>query len=238
MKIKLLMLLVFVFGLFTACSQSKKVSVKENSLDNELDSVSYLLGADLGSKFKANGLNELNYDAFLEGLNTTVKGDTSRINLKSGMSKINAFFQKLYLQRIEKNKKEGEEFLAKNKTKDGVKVTKSGIQYIVLKEGKGKIPTDTSTVRVNYHGTLIDGTVFDSSIDRGEPVEFPVNGVIKGWQEILQMMPVGSKWKVFIPTELAYGKNVRPGGVIEPNMALIFDIDLLNIVEPKAKTEK
>ncbi len=238
MKIKLLTLVVFVFAFLTACSQGKKVSVKQNSLDNQLDSVSYLLGADFGSRLSATGLEELNYEAFIEGMETTLGGDTSRINLQTGVGKIRLFFQQLETKVAEKNKKEGEEFLAKNKTKEGVKVTKSGIQYIVLKEGKGKIPTDTSQVRVHYHGTLIDGKVFDSSVDRGEPVVFRVNGVIKGWQEILQMMPVGSKWKVFIPTDLAYGTNVRPGGVIKPNMALIFDIDLLEIVDPKANANK
>lgn len=107
-----------------------------------------------------------------------------------------------------------------------------------MKEGNGPIPADTNKVKVHYHGTLIDGTVFDSSVDRGEPAQFPVTGVIKGWQEILQMMPVGSKWKVFIPTELAYGQNVRRGGKIEPNMALIFEMELLEIVDPeKEKAE-
>ncbi len=238
MKIKLLTSVVFVFALFTACSQGKKVNIQKNSLNNEIDSVSYLLGINVGTSFKSGGLEDMNYDAFLEGLNATLKGDSARIDPMMGRNKINAFFQKLHTKKLEKNKKEGEEFLAANKSKEGIKVTESGIQYKILKEGKGEIPTDSSKVKVHYHGTLINGKVFDSSVDKGEPVEFPVKGVIKGWQEILQMMPVGSKWKVFIPTELAYGQNVRPGGVIEPNMPLIFEIELLDIIKPEAKEKK
>ncbi len=237
MKIRLLTLAVFVSALFTACSQNGKVSIKKNQLNSEIDSVSYVLGADIGNKLKGLGLDDINYDAFLEGVNTTIKGDTSKINMQKGMGMLNGFFQKKHVEKIAKNKKEGEEFLAANKTKKGVKVTDSGIQYIILKEGKGKHPNDSSMVKVHYHGTLINGKVFDSSVDRGEPIEFPVNGVIKGWQEILPMMSVGSKWKVFIPTELAYGANPRRGGIIEPNMALVFEIELLDIVKPKDKTK-
>lgn len=132
------------------------------------------------------------------------------------------------------NLKKGQEFLAENKNKPGIKVTDSGLQYEIIKEGKGKIPGPKDKVKCNYKGTLIDGTVFDSSYDRGKPAVFPVNGVIKGWVEALQMMPVGSKWKLYIPAELAYGqRGSQPN--IGPNEALIFEIELLDIETPEKK---
>lgn len=241
MKIKLFLLSLAVVSLFACGQTSPKGSAGSGSTDlkSEIDSVSYSLGADIGSKLKQGGVDELNMAAFTDGLLCMLAEDSAKIASEAGMKIINNYFQNLFQKKLEKNKKDGEEFLEANKSKEGVKVTESGIQYIVLTEGNGPIPADTSVVRVNYHGTLIDGTVFDSSVDRGEPAEFPVKGVIKGWQEILQMMPVGSKWKVFIPTDLAYGQNVRRGGKIEPNMALIFEMELLEIVDPvKAKMEK
>jgi FKBP-type peptidyl-prolyl cis-trans isomerase len=129
----------------------------------------------------------------------------------------------------EANKKKGEEFLAANKTKEGVKTLPDGIQYIVLKEGTGKHPKATDRVTVHYHGTLIDGTVFDSSVKRGEPASFALNQVIPGWTEVVQLMKEGSKWRVFIPPNLAYGEHPRPGGPIGPNETLIFEIELLKV---------
>lgn len=124
---------------------------------------------------------------------------------------------------------EGDRFLTDNAAREGVITTDSGLQYEVLASGEGEIPTAASTVRTHYHGTLIDGTVFDSSYDRGEPTEFPVGGVIAGWTEALQMMTVGSKWRLTVPYELAYGEQ-GAGGVIGPFATLIFDIELLDIV--------
>ena len=128
----------------------------------------------------------------------------------------------------EKNLKAGELFLAENGKKEGVKTTASGLQYKVVKSGSGKTPAVTDTVKVHYHGTLIDGTVFDSSVDRGEPVTFPVNGVIPGWTEALQLMKEGDKWQLVIPSKLAYGEN-GAGGKIGPNAVLQFDVELLGI---------
>ena len=128
----------------------------------------------------------------------------------------------------EANKSEGESFLAANKSKDGVKVTKSGLQYRVIKAGSGKMPKETDTVEVHYRGVLINGDEFDSSYSRGQPVSFPVNGVIKGWQEALQLMKEGAKWKVYVPSDLAYGKS-GAGGKIGPHAALVFDVELLKI---------
>jgi len=126
-------------------------------------------------------------------------------------------------------KKEGEKFLAENKTKPGVKTTATGLQYVVLKQGKGDAPKVSSRVKVHYHGTLTDGTVFDSSVDRGEPTEFGVGQVIKGWTEGLQLMNPGAKYKFFIPQDLGYGATPRPGGKIKPFATLIFEVELLEV---------
>ncbi len=237
MKIKLLLL---VFGLLSvvACNQrSGKGAAGSGSskLTAEIDSVSYALGIDIGNSLKQNGIDELNLVAFADAIETALNNDTATAAIKTDAARplIMAYFEKVYKLKGEKNKKEGEDFLAANKTKQGVVTTPSGLQYIVIKEGTGPKPADTSMVKVDYHGTLIDGTVFDSSVDRKEPAEFPVKGVVAGWQEVLQMMPVGSKWKVFIPTQLAYGENPRRGGKIEPNMVLIFEMELLEILPPQ-----
>lgn len=136
----------------------------------------------------------------------------------------------------EKNKADGMAFLEKNKTQPNVKTTASGLQYIVVEEGKGKSPTDKDTVKAQYNGTLITGEKFDSSYDRGQPAEFPVSGVIKGWTEALQMMKVGGKMKLFIPPELGYGPAARPG--IPANSVLVFDVELVDIVKPAAAPKK
>ncbi len=240
MKIKLLLLSTALIS-FVACNQAGKsgsAGSGSSDLSAEIDSISYILGADIGDKLKQGGVEEINMAAFSAGMIATIGGDSAKVDMKEGMTKVQNYFRGLHDKKMENNKKEGEAFLEANKTKEGVQVTESGIQYIVLKEGNGPIPADTNKVKVHYHGTLIDGTVFDSSVDRNEPAQFPVTGVVKGWQEVLQMMPVGSKWKVFIPTELGYGANVRPGGKIEPNMALIFEMELLEIVDPEKEKEE
>lgn len=143
---------------------------------------------------------------------------------------INAYFMKLQQEKLEINKKAGEEFLNINKGRAGVVALPSGLQYQVLKMGEGDKPKATDKVKCHYHGTLINGTVFDSSVERGQPAVFGVNQVISGWVEALQLMPVGSKWRLFIPSELAYGEN-GAGELIEPNSTLIFDVELLEIVK-------
>ena len=142
---------------------------------------------------------------------------------------LNTYIQALQQKKLTANLEVGNKFLEENKTKEGVVTLTSGLQYLIMKEGNGPKPGAESKVTTHYHGTLIDGSVFDSSVERGEPASFPVNGVIKGWTEALQLMPVGSKWKLFIPSELAYGANPRQGGPIEPNMALVFEVELLSI---------
>jgi FKBP-type peptidyl-prolyl cis-trans isomerase FklB len=157
------------------------------------------------------------------------------LDSKSIQKTVQTYFQKIQQEKKKEElakygvyKKEGLAFLEANKTKEGVKTTESGLQYVVLKEGKGRKPKTTDRVKVHYHGTTVDGTVFDSSVDRGTPAEFGVTQVIKGWTEGLQLMKVGSKYKFFIPQELAYGENPRPG-IIKPFMALIFEVELLDI---------
>jgi FKBP-type peptidyl-prolyl cis-trans isomerase FklB len=143
---------------------------------------------------------------------------------------ISNYLQTLKAEKALANKKVGAEFLAANKSKPGVVTLPSGLQYIVVKEGTGAKPTINDKVKCHYHGTLIDGTIFDSSVERGQPIDFPVNGVIKGWVEALQLMPVGSKWKLFIPSELGYGDN-QAGAKIGPGSTLIFDVELIDIVK-------
>ena len=220
-------------------------NTSEKSLKTEVDSVSYALGMDMAIKFKEN-FEQVNNDLFIQGFKNVAASTNTLIEKDKIETILRTFFQKLQEEKKKEheaealkkseaefgdNKVAGEKFLAENKAKEGVKTTASGLQYIVVKEGKGEKPTETSKVKVHYHGTLIDGTVFDSSVDRGEPAEFLVNAVIKGWTEVLQLMPVGSKYKVFVPQELAYGAFPRQGAPIKPFSTLIFDVELLEIVE-------
>ena len=167
----------------------------------------------------------------------TLKGEETKMTSDEARTFVQGYFQKIAKAEGEKNKKEGEKFLADNKTKDGIKVTDSGLQYEVLKEGTGPKPKATDKVKVDYTGKLLDGTVFDSSVERGKPATFGVNQVIPGWTEALQMMPVGSKWRIFIPSDLAYGPR-GAGKDIGPNSTLIFDVELLGIVTDDAKAKK
>ena len=226
--------LVTIALLVVSCNKN---GVSKKPLKTELDSVSYAIGMDVAKNVKKS-FDEFDNDLFIQGFVNESDSTDIMIDEVKAQQLVRAYFQKKQQADMAKrqmeakeNKEAGDKFLAENKTKEGVKTTESGLQYIVLKEGTGEKPTTASKVKVHYHGTLIDGTVFDSSVDRGEPSEFGVTQVIKGWTEGLQLMPVGSKYKFFIPSELAYGANPRPGGVIKANAALIFDVELLEIVE-------
>ena len=185
--------------------------------------------------FGGDSLQSLNKADFLAGFIAAVKGnaaftlDSARVYVETHVDAIKA---KALESRYGENKAAGEAFLAENAKKEGVVTTESGLQYKVIKEGKGEVPTATSTVKVNYKGTLIDGTEFDSSYKRNEPTTFRANQVIKGWTEALTMMPVGSKWELYIPQELAYGAR-ETGGQIKPFSTLIFEVELLEVVNPK-----
>jgi len=223
------LLVAFLVTLGSCNSNNTSTTSKKVKLKTQIDSVSYALGVNVASWAKTSGLDEIETDALVNGFQDVMDGKDVKITNEKAQPIIQAYMIAASKRKGEKNLEEAKKFLEENGKKEGVITTASGLQYQVIKEGTGPQPTDTSTVTVNYHGTLIDGTVFDSSIDRGKPATFPLNGVIKGWTEGLQLMRVGSKYKFFIPPELAYGANPRPGGPIEPNMLLIFEIDLLSI---------
>lgn len=194
-----------------------------------MDKVSYALGLSIGQNFKASGFENINSDDFLLGLQAVLEDKEPSMSIEEAKTVINEYFVEVQNKAIRLNKEAGEEFLKINGHKAGVVTLPSGLQYEVLTEGNGDKPKLTDTVRCHYHGTLINGVVFDSSIERGQPAEFPLQGVIKGWTEVLQLMPVGSKWKVTIPSDLAYGDR-GAGQHIQPGSTLIFIIDLIAIV--------
>lgn len=202
------------------------------SLKNRADSVGYALGYNLGEFLKANGVTELPKDINIEMLNKAVKDATT--NQKAALSReecqmaLTSFVTDKKKESVGKNKAVGQKFLEENKKKSGVVTLPSGLQYQIVKEGTGPKPTAGDQVQVHYHGTLIDGTVFDSSVDRGEPITHSASGFISGWNEALLLMPTGSKWKLFIPSDLAYGDQ-GAGPQIQPGSTLIFDIELLKV---------
>ncbi|MDO4754841.1 MAG: FKBP-type peptidyl-prolyl cis-trans isomerase [Parabacteroides sp.] len=195
-----------------------------------MDKISYALGLSIGNNFQNSGINNLQVEDFVKGLNDVLSGAQPAISYDEAKQVINEYFMNLQKQKLELNKQAGEEFLTINKGKAGVVTLASGLQYQVLQNGEGAKPTAQDKVKCHYHGTLINGTVFDSSVQRGQPAVFGVSQVIPGWVEALQLMTVGSKWRLFIPSELAYGEQ-GAGDVIEPNSTLIFDVELLEIVK-------
>ncbi|KIO42546.1 MULTISPECIES: FKBP-type peptidyl-prolyl cis-trans isomerase [Porphyromonadaceae] len=195
----------------------------------ELDKVSYCFGLSIASNLLSSGVNQINTEAFVDALRTVYAGQMPEITPEEANQILQTYFEKLQNERGNAAKEAGASFLKENKTKEDVITLNSGLQYKVISTGNGAIPKAGDTVRCHYEGRLINGTVFDSSYRRGEPAEFPVNGVIPGWVEALQLMPVGSKWQLFIPSELAYGAH-GAGQAIGPNETLIFDIELLDIV--------
>ena len=204
------------------------------ALQTQKEKISYGIGVDAARNFKRMEL-DLDLEMVIKGLRDGYSGGKLLMTDDEIRKTLTAYQQELLQKQAqalkvagEKNKKEGEAFLAENKTKEGVVTLASGLQYKILKAGDGKMPTDEDTVEVNYRGTLIDGTEFDSSYKRGKPATFQVKGIIPGWKEALKLMPVGSKWQLFIPAELAYGTR-GAGGNIGPNATLIFEVELLAI---------
>ena len=195
----------------------------------ELDKVSYCLGLSIASNLLSSGVNTINTEAFVDAIKTVYAGQMPEIKPEEANQILQDYFNKLQNERGKAAKEAGEQFLKDNKSKEGVVTLESGLQYKVISTGNGAIPKSSDTVKCHYEGRLINGAVFDSSIRRGEPAEFPVNGVIAGWVEALQLMPVGSKWQLYIPSDLAYGPH-GAGQAIGPNETLIFDIELLDIV--------
>lgn len=195
----------------------------------ELDRVSYCLGLSIASNLISSGVHKVNTAAFIDALETAYAGKMPDISPQEANNILQTFFNKLQNERGNAAKAAGEKFLAENKQQPGVITLESGLQYKIISAGNGAIPKKGDSVRCHYEGRLINGTVFDSSYKRNEPAEFPVNGVIAGWVEALQLMPVGSKWQLFIPSELAYGPH-GAGQAIGPNETLIFDIELIDII--------
>ena len=192
---------------------------------------SYAIGFQIGQNLKSQGLSDVDVKALSQAVSDVLQGKDLKLTMEQMQEAVKAKQDKMMAARDAKGeqaKVAGEKFLAENKSKPGIKTLDNGIQYKVVTEGKGDKPTADSSVVAHYRGTLIDGTEFDSSYKRGEPATFPLNGVIKGWQEVLPLMPTGSKWQVFIPSELAYGTR-GAGANIGPNETLIFDIELLEI---------
>jgi FKBP-type peptidyl-prolyl cis-trans isomerase FklB len=200
------------------------------SLKTTQDSLSYAIGLSVANFYKQQNITNINTSLVVKAINDVNKKGKLLLDEQQANQCIVNYMQKAKAEKSAGNRKAGEEFLAANKTKPGVMTTASGLQYQVLKEGTGPKPSLTDKVKVHYHGTLIDGRVFDSSVDRGQPIELSVNGVIPGWTEALQLMPVGSKWKLFIPSNLAYGDQ-QAGALIAPGSTLIFDVELLDIVK-------
>ena len=234
------MTIAVIAGTALAADDEAKADTKTKEL-TQMQKVSYCIGLDMGGNFKQMELS-VDIDLLTKGLKAGL-ADAEPMFTKEQIQEVMTQFQKemmakqqvMMAKQKEKmaeqgkvNKVEGEKFLAENKKKEGVKTTPSGLQYIVVTEGKGDSPTDEDTVTVDYEGKLIDGTVFDSSYKRGEPVSFPVKGVIKGWTEALKLMKPGSKLKLFIPSELAYGER-GAGGDIGPDATLIFDVELKDV---------
>jgi len=193
-----------------------------------MDKVSYALGLSLGNNLLSSGITALNVEKFSKGVQDVLEQNQPEISYQEAQNVINEYFQNLQAKLSEKTIAEGKAFLEENGKRPEVITLKSGLQYEIIKEGNGSVPTANNTVNVHYHGTLIDGTVFDSSVRRGEPATFGVTQVIAGWVEALQLMPVGSKWKLYIPSNLAYGAQ-GAGQHIGPHTTLIFEVELLGI---------
>ena len=209
-------------------------------LKTQKDKASYALGMNFGSNLHKQAA-EIDPAMFLQGLKDSIAGgktlltdDEAKAAITQLQDEVRKAEEQKMQQAAETNKKAGDAFLAANKTKDGVVTTPSGLQYKILTAGSGAKPAATDTVVCNYRGTLVDGTEFDSSYKRGQPATFPVGGVIKGWTEALQLMPVGSKWQLFVPSDLAYGERGR-SPVIEPNSTLVFEVELVSIQPAKSQ---
>lgn len=230
----------FVFASVEAKEKKQKKSKDQAPVvkifTNDIDSMSYALGMNVGNDFSKNIKKipggKSNIDLLIKGFTTAMKGDSTLMSEKVAGEYFRNFITKAQAKESESKKGEGEKFLTENKNKEGVQTTPSGLQYMILVSKDGPKPQATDSVKVHYQGFLLDGTKFDSSVDRGEPIVFPLNQVIPGWTEGVQLMSVGSKYKLFIPYKLAYGEQGM--GPIPGFSTLIFEVELLDIIKPKA----
>ncbi len=225
MKIQKFIFAALAIGVaFSSCKTSGSKSLK-----TEIDTVSYYLGIAIGKQMQPSGISGVNYELFAKGFEEAItqNKDLKLTDEQVGMY-LQTYFQDLQMKESEKNAEEGKKYMEENKKKPGVQTTPSGLQYEVIKQGTGAKPVAESEVTVHYTGTTIDGNIFDSSIERGQPATFKLNEVIPGWTEGIQLMSVGSKFKLYIPSELAYGANPQ-SPKIKPNSVLIFDVELLEV---------
>lgn len=225
--IKILLIPTIAMAIAFSGCQTKSIKV---DIKTEADSMSYALGIYNAAGMKQGDIDNINVIAVAKGLQDAYSDKEDVMTPEEAVEFLNAYFNKERARKAEKNLEEGQKFLEENAKKEGVIVDSTGLQYKVLVEGDGRRPVETDMVKVHYHGTRIDGTVFDSSVEKGEPAQFYLNRVIRGWTIGVPKMTVGSKYVFYIPSELAYGANPRPG-VIQPNDVLIFEVELLDIVE-------
>jgi len=226
MKLRMIVVLGILFLVNQVNAQEKP------ALKNQKEKVSYIIGMDIGGNLKRQSV-DVDPNSLARGIQDALSGAQPLLS-KEEIQETMAAFQK---EMAEKQKQRGEAFLSENKKKEGVKTLPSGLQYKVVKAGTGKKPKLTDTVTVNYRGTLIDGTEFDSSFRRGQPATFPISGVIPGWTEAMQLMAEGAKWQLFIPPNLAYGER-GAGGLIGPNATLIFEVELISVQENKQEKKQ
>lgn len=203
--------------------------MSKKELNSQVEKFSYSIGLSVASNLIGSGIKTIDTEAFQMAIVDAYEGQMPKISADEANQIIQEYINRVQDKEKDENLNAGKAYLAENKKKTHIQELPSGMQFEVMVQGDGELPTPADNVKCHYHGTLIDGTVFDSSVQRGEPAVFPVNGVIQGWQEALQLMPVGSKWKLFIPPHLAYGEN-GAGGAIGPNSTLIFEVELLEIL--------
>jgi len=221
---KINLLIISVALIISSCTDNNSYKIPET----EMEKISYSLGVNMASSVKSQGLESIDASSVAKAFDDVFQGNDLDISEEESMTLLQDFFGKIQAEKSAKANEAGMAYLAENGAKEGVITTESGLQYEILVSGNGTKPSATSQVTVHYHGTLTDGTVFDSSVDRGEPAKFGVNQVIKGWTEALQLMSVGAKWKLTIPSNLAYGDQ-GAGGMIGPGATLIFEVELLAI---------